>query len=59
MTKIFELLSSPIVRKSREEVHKEYCRTKTLGKISFQTSYDPKMSEHVDRVLSSLNKCQF
>ncbi len=55
MTKIFELLASPDVRKSREEVHKEYCRLKnSKQEISFNN--DTKMKDYADRVISSFDQ---
>lgn len=57
MTRIFELLSSPEVRKAREEVHKEYCRLKNSEQeITFRSNNDSKMKEYVDKVLSSFDQ---
>ena len=56
MTKIFELLSRPDVRKSREEVHREYCRLKNSKKEITFHSYDSNMKDHVDRVISSFDQ---
>ena len=56
--KIFELLSSQDIRKSRSIIHKEYCRLKKNNKvIDFKnTDNVTDLEDHVDSVLSAFDQ---
>lgn len=58
LLKVFDLLSTPEVRKAREIIHKEYCRQKKENQtISFKNTEEIQdLEEKVDLVLSSLHQ---